>query len=299
MTGERKGELYILAESALWSFFPVITTLSYANLPSILALAWSSLFSAVFFGCIVAYHGTWGEMRNPALWRELVGVILFIGVLFYVFYFIGLETTTAGNAALIGQVEILTSFIFFHLIRREAVTMEHVFGAVLMGVGAFFVLTHNFSGFHPGDFFILAAVSVAPLGNFFQQRARKIASSATIMFARTVCASAIIFFLAWLMGKHASSEDVRHGLTFLLINGFLLLGLSKILWIEAIHQISVTKANALNGFTPLLTLLVAWVVLDQQPNLLQLLSLPFLLVGVLLLTGVWSWKRNAHSRSTA
>lgn len=38
---------------------------------------------------------------------------LIIGIGFYSFYFLGLQYTTAGNASIIAQTEVLFSFIFF------------------------------------------------------------------------------------------------------------------------------------------------------------------------------------------
>ena len=62
-------------------------------------------------------------------------------------------------------------------------------------------------------------------------------------------------------------EKVSSSLLFLVINGVLLLGVSKILWIEGIHRINVTKANALNSLGPLLTLLFAWLDVYKRQRL--------------------------------
>src|SRR3989338_1971886 len=66
-------------------------------------------------------------------------------------------------------------------------------------------------------------------GNFFQQRARAIASSEIIVFVRSVVAAVVIFLLAYLFGQHASIGNVQASLSLLLINGVLILGLSKML----------------------------------------------------------------------
>ncbi len=71
---------------------------------------------------------------------------------------------------------------------------------------------------------------------------------------------------------------------FLLANGVLIFGVSKILWLEGISRISVTKALALGSLAPLFTLFIAWIVLKQAPTAWQIASLAPFFLGVLLLT---------------
>ena len=281
---KRKGEVYIFFEVLLWALFPIITTLTYIGLPAMLSFAWSVTFSAIFFGCIVLYRKTWIEIKNPELWKYIFFITLFIAILFYGFYFIGLSKTTPGNAALIGQFEICTSFLFFHLFRKDHISKEYIVGAFLMLVGALIVLAPNISGINIGDFLVLAATFCTPIGNHFQRKARKIASSETIMFLRTTLSIPVIFLFAYIIGTRSSFFDIKSSLPFLIVNGMLLLGLSKILWIEGIHRMPVMKANALGSIGPLLTLLLAWVLLRQIPTAWQLVSLPPLIFGTLFLT---------------
>ncbi|OGF73429.1 hypothetical protein A2W57_00890 [Candidatus Giovannonibacteria bacterium RIFCSPHIGHO2_02_43_16] len=284
LSEDRKGEIYIFLSSVAWSFFPVITVLSYRTLPGLVSLGWSTFFATVFFAVLVGIRKKWKELINPVLWKYIFFIALFIGVLYYLFLFLGLEKTTPGNAAIIALFEICTSYTFFSLYRRERMSFEHTLGVVFMLLGALIVLVKDFSGFNLGDVFVLLATFFPPIGNLFQQKARLIASSESIMFLRSAVSIPIVFMLAYLFNEHATRSDVRISLAYLLINGVLLLGLSKILWIESIHRISVTKANALSSISPLLTLLIAWALLSQVPTVWQLASLAPFIFGVLLLT---------------
>ena len=287
---KRMGEIYVYLGAVLWAFFPVITILSYGRLPSLLSLAWSTFFSVFFFAIVVSYKKTWYQLKNPLVWKYIFFIVLFIGVLFYSFYFIGLETTSAGNSGIIALFEVFTSFLFFNLFKKEFISAEHISGSILMICGAFIVLLPNLHAVQIGDFFILAATFFPPIGNYYQQKVRKIASSETIMFARSLVTTPIIFILAFLLRQRVSAETIILSLPYLLINGLLLFGLSKLFWIEAIHRISVTKGNALSSMTPFLTLIIAWIFLKQSPNLWQLVSLVPLVAGVLLLTDQVNFK---------
>lgn len=281
---QRKGERFIYLSGILWAFFPVITVLTYHSIGSAASLLWTDIFATIFFIGLIVYRGKLKELRNPLLWKYGLLAALFIGVLYYSFIFIGLEFTSPGNVAIISLLEVFTTFLVFNVYEKEFFSAEHTAGAILMVIGAGIVLVRDFSGLNIGDLFVLAAVWFSPWGNVFQQRARKFASSESIMFVRSLLSIPALAVLAYVLGTHTSFGDFRASLPFLLINGVLLLGLSKLFWVEAIHRISVTKGVALSSLTPFLTLLIAWVVLGQAPNVWQLASLVPLTVGVLLLT---------------
>jgi drug/metabolite transporter (DMT)-like permease len=67
-------------------------------------------------------------------------------------------------------------------------------------------------------------------------------------------------------------------------NGIFIFGLSKILWVEAIHRIPITKTISLACIQPLLTMIFAYFFLRQSATVVQLLSLVPMAVGMLLLT---------------
>jgi drug/metabolite transporter (DMT)-like permease len=284
MTEQRKGEVIVLSQTFIWGFFPIITILTYAKLSGLASLGWSIVFAALFFGAILIARKKVKELANLQLWKYAIAIAFFNGVMYYGLVFIGLTKTTAGNSSIVALFEILTSFIFFHLIRKDIISKEHTFGAGLMVLGAMIVLWPNFSHFNIGDILILAATFFTPMGNFAQQKARKIASSESILFARSILTFPIVFGLSALLGQHASSADVRSSLVFLLINGAIIFGISKIMWLEAIHRIAVTKALALGSVSPLVTLIFAWLLLKQTPNAWQLASLVPMIFGIFLLT---------------
>ena len=291
---KRKGETLTLFNAVLWAFFPVVTIFSYAILPSLVSLAWSTLFAAIFFAGVMTYTHKWHELKNPTLWKYSFWIALFIGVLFYGFFFLGLERTTAGNAAIITQFEVFTMFFLFHVLRGERMSIEYKIGSALMVLGALIVLAKDFTHFNVGDILILIATFCSPLGNLYQQKARAFASSESIMFLRSLLSLPPVFAVAYFFYGNIPSSAVYDSLPVLILNGVLFLGISKIIFIESIHRISVTKAIALGSITPLLTLIAAWPLLDQIPNIWQLISLLPILLGVFLLTDNIKFK-NTYS----
>ncbi len=280
----RKGDLYVLSAATLGGFLPIGVTLTYTQVSNFVSLAWSTLFAATFFACLITYRKHWMELRNPLLWKYGALITFFIGILFYGLYFSGLKYSTPGNVSIIILFQICTSFVFFNIYRKEGILPAHILGAALMIAGALIILGRDFGGINAGDVFILCATFIAPFGNYFQQKARKIASSDSIMFLRSALSAIVLFAFLYFFNVSGTVGGVSAALPLLLLNGVVFLGFEKMLWIEGIHRVSVTKASALVSITPLVTLVLAWIILHQLPNIWQLASLPPFLLGVLLLT---------------
>jgi len=283
MTEERKGELFIAVGGVLWSFFPIITALSLSGLAPLVSLGWTTLLATLFFAALMAKRNKWSELKNRKALRYMVWISLFIG-LYYGFLFFGLKFTSPGNASLIGLTEVFYSFLLFNVWHKQYFAKRYILGALLMLLGAAIVLLPNARRFNPGDILILVGTATAPLGNYFQQKGRKEISSETMMFLRSIMSAPMILLLAYILGNSISPATLRPVWVAVAINGFVLFGLSKIFWIEGIHRISVTKADAMSGFEPLLTLLFAWLILGTSPTAFQLLSFIPLFFGMLLLT---------------
>jgi drug/metabolite transporter (DMT)-like permease len=284
LTKEREGEFFIFGEAALWALFPVLTILSYNKVSPLISLAVSSMLAAVFFAIMLSVKKNWHEIKNASAFKDILLATFFIGILYYLFYYLGLHYTSAGNASIIALTEIFFSYLIFNLWKKDPLPLLHIGGAGLMLVGALIVLYPNLHKFQLGDVLMLIAALFPSFGNFFARRARTKVSSETIMFVRSIISGAVILILAFIFHSTFSYPDLKDSFIFLFINGVFLLGLSKAMWIEGIARISVVKANALGSVGPLLTLLFAWVFLRNIPTPWQLLSFIPMFFGVILLS---------------
>ncbi|MBI5135232.1 DMT family transporter [Candidatus Uhrbacteria bacterium] len=284
MTSQRQGELYILASALLWGLLPVITILSFASLPALVSLGLSTLIAAVFFAVVLTVRGRWSALKNTAVYKAIAMVTIINGVIYPALLFSGLQYTSAGNTAIIALSEVFFSFLLFHVLRRDHIPCTHIIGAVLMILGALIVLAPAYGQSRSGDLLILLASAVAPLGNYFQQQARYLVSSDAILFVRSAVSGIAILLFTLLVGPPAPRAAIIEAMPLLLVNGIFLFGLSKIFWVESIHRISVTKANALSSVEPFVTLAAAMLILNDQPTLWQLVSVVPMCAGMILLS---------------
>lgn len=283
MTAQRSGELFVLAETLLWSWFPVVSILSYAYLPPLWSLTLAIGVAALFFAGVLTVKKRWKEVK--ASWRSMdIFLSAFFIALLYIFLFTGLEYTTAGNGAVILFLHVLFSYLFFNLWKKEAMDGVHKWGVALMSLGAVTILFPGTAAVNPGDGLVLLAAVCAPLANYFMQKARKAVSAETLLLVRSLLSLPFLIALALVLERPPEWEKAAGAVPYLLVNGVLLLGLSKILWIEAIHRISVTKAAAMTALGPAFTLAIAFWVLGETPGLWQLVGVVPVLAGGVLIT---------------
>ena len=156
--------------------------------------------------------------------------------------------------------------------------------AVIMGVGALTVLIPDDLSLNRGDLIIFVAAALAPFANLYQKRARTYVSSEAILAFRNVVALPVLFAIAFISEPIPSQEKLLEAAPYILAIGFLVLGLSKVLYIEALHRISITKVSAMLALIPLFTLIFAYYTLNETPDLRQILGIIPILIGGYLIT---------------
>ena len=281
---QRKGELFIILGVFLWSLFPIFIQASYYNITPFTSLWISSLFAAVFFGILLAVRHRWRELLEKQAIIYTLYSTLFTGVIYYLLYFTSLRYSSAGNISILALSEAFFSFLLFQVWHKEYIPKEHIYGAVLILCGAIIVLAPSLTVFKLGDVLIILGAAIVPFGNFFVKKARKIVNTETLMFIRTMAGSLIIFIFSFVFHATSPLPNIIDSLPYLIVNGFLILGLSTNLWVEGIHRIPVTKANALNALGPLLTLFFAWIAFKTPPTQWQLLSIVPMFFGIVLIS---------------
>lgn len=292
MTEGRKGNIFIIGEMVLWSLFPIISILGLKGIPSLVSLFWVNVFALGFFFLIILFRGKLFELRNKKVWLYTLGTVLFINIIFYGLFFYALGKTTPANASIVALFEIVPTYIFFHILKKEHFDKKHLLGIFLAIIGVLIILLPQANGINVGDFIILIAVFAPPFGNWCQQKARAIVSSETALFLRHFISIPFLFLLTLSFGTPIHNYEIGGVFWWLLLNGILIFGISKIFWLEAIHRMSVTRALAINGLNPVFTVFFAWIILSQTPTSVQFIAIPFLFVSILILTNFKFKKHN-------
>jgi len=283
MQEERKGEIYMLLLSLIESWFPILSLFCIPLVGAIYSYTFAIVIATVIFLALVVYRKKVPELFQRNALKDLLLTTLFINLLF-VLVFIGLQYTTAGNMAVIIFLQLLFAYLYFNVFGSDRLSPMHTAGAVVMGVGALTVLIPDDLSFNRGDLIILIAAAIAPFANLYQKRARGYVSSETILAFRNVVALPVVFLLAYLSEPLPTKVNLIEAAPYILVIGLLVFGLAKVLWIEALHRISITKVSAMLALPPLFTLIFAYFILDEVPGIRQMLGIIPILIGGYLIT---------------
>lgn len=283
MTQEREGELLMLGLAIIESWFPIFSIIAMSYVGALHTFTYSLLIALVFFILLMLKRDRFKELKNRVAYKDLLLTSFFITLLFTL-VFIGMRYTTAGNMAVIIFLQLLFSYLYFHVFGDEKIDSLHLIGAIIMGVGAMIVLFPEELIFNKGDLLILIAAAIAPIANLYQKRARKFCSSETILGFRTVIGLPFIALMAYIFEPSVSYMAFLSALPYILFIGTIIYVISKIMWIEALHRISITKVSAMMGLVPMMTLFFAYLFLDEVPELRQIVGIVPILIGGYLIT---------------
>jgi len=273
----------MLGLSVIESWFPILSIMSMAYIGALHTYTYSLIIALFFFLILMFKHKRFGELKNRTAYKDLLLTSFFITILFTL-VFIGLRYTSAGNMAVIVFLQLLFAFFYFNILGKEKMDRLHLLGSIVMGVGAIVVLIPEELTLNKGDLFILAGAAIAPFANLYQKRARQFCSSETILTFRTVVGLPFIATLAYFLEPAVSYPAFKEALPYLLIIGIAVYVVSKIMWIEALHRVSITKVSAMMGLVPLMTIVFAFLFLDESPSIRQALGLIPILIGGYILT---------------
>ncbi len=279
-----RGDVLAFSSIVFWSLFPVVTKLSHHTFPPLWSAFFALALSCLFFGFYALFFRHSFSV-HPSDYLLFLWVILFNGICYYSLMFYGLQYTTAGNGAILSLLEVFFSYIILtFLFRYESFVATQCIGAFFILFGAFWLLFPQWSNFAVGDLFIILATIFPSFGNPHMQRLRSRYHSSVIFFWRTLFSLPLFFVFAYAIhGRLGISSVSFFDLLPFLFSGFFVLGYSKILWLDALLQSSITRAVSFIGVQPFITLLFSALLLKESITLYQLFSLPFFILGVLLI----------------
>jgi drug/metabolite transporter (DMT)-like permease len=283
MTKEREGELLMVGLALLESWFPILSIVSMGYIGALHTYALSLIVALFFFILIMAKRNRFIELKNRNAYKDLLLTSFWITTLF-ILVFVGMRYTTAGNMAVIVFLQLLFAYLYFNVLGKEKMGKIHTLGAIIMGIGALVILVPDEMVFNRGDLLILAGSAIAPFANYYQKKARTFCSSETVLGFRTVIGLPFVILLAWFFEPALEYQNFINALPYILIIGTAIYVVSKIMWIEALHRISITKVSAMMGLVPMMTLFFAYWYLDEVPDLRQILGIIPVLIGGYLLT---------------
>ena len=283
MTKEREGELLMVGLTILESWFPILSIVAMSYVGALHTYMYSLIIAFFFYMGIMYKRDRFKELKNKAAYKDLLLTTFWITFIFTLI-FIGMRYTTAGNMAVIVFLQVLFSYLYFNVFGKEKIETIHLIGAFIMGVGALVILFPQDFAFNKGDWLILVSAAAAPIVNLYQKRAREYCSAETILGFRTVVGFPFVALLAYFLEPAVSYDNFMSALPYMFLIATGIYVISKIMWIEALNRMSITKLSAMLALLPVMTLFFAYLYLDEVPEFRQMIGIIPVLLGGYLIT---------------
>jgi len=283
MTKEREGELLMVGLSILESWFPILSIVAMSYVGALHTYMYSLVIAFFFYMAIMYKRDRFKELKNRDAYKDLLLTTFWITFIFTLI-FIGMRYTTAGNMAVIVFLQVLFSYLYFNVFGKEKMETIHLIGAFIMGVGALVILFPEDFAFNKGDWLILISAAAAPIVNLYQKRAREYCSAETILGFRTVVGFPFVALMAYFLEPAVSYENFMSALPYMFLIAVGIYVAAKIMWIEALNRLSITKLSAMLALLPLFTLIFAYFYLGEVPEFRQMLGILPILIGGYLIT---------------
>ena len=283
MTREREGELLMVGLSILEAWFPILSIVAMSYVGALHTYMYSLIIAFFFYMAIMYKRKRFSELKNKAAYKDLLLTTFWITLIFTLI-FIGMRYTTAGNMAVIVFLQVLFSYLYFNVLGKEKMDRLHLFGAILMTIGALVILIPDDMQFNKGDWLILASAAMAPIVNLYQKRAREYCSAETILGFRTVVGFPFVALLAYFLEPAVTYDNFLLALPYIFLIATGIYVAAKIMWIEALNRITITKLSAMLALLPVFTLILAYFYLDEVPEARQIMGIIPVLIGGYMLT---------------
>lgn len=278
-----KGEAYTLVLSVLEAHFPIFAFFTVAALGSLHAYFYSLTIAGLCLLIWFALRRKWSDLKRTDAYQDLALTSLFLTT-FFGLAFLALQTTSPSHVAIILFMQVLFSYLYHGRRPGETLDRRHLIGVILMTTGAVIILFPDNLSLAPGDGLALLAAAIAPIGNLFQKRARTRVSAETILTLRTLIALPFVYLLAVLFETTPDWSAVEAQWLWLFLTGFLVFFISKLFWVEALHRLPITKVNALFAFSPLMTIGLAYLYLNDPPTASQIFGALPIMIGSYFIT---------------
>lgn len=152
--------------------------------------------------------------------------------------------------------------------------------------GAVAILYNGTFQINWGDLLIITGTFFFPIGNIYAKKALKLTSPAVILFMRSFLGGMLLVLISLLFENYqlSFSAYVLNNFEFILINGVLIYGLSRLLWYEGLKRLDISKATSLAMSYPAFSLFYSYIFLNEIPTIYQWGGFIIIFIGIFTLT---------------
>jgi drug/metabolite transporter (DMT)-like permease len=241
--------------------------------------------------------------KSSPLWKDLAYIAVMGTTLPFLLFFTGTSLTTGINAGLLQQTEPVYSLVLSYFLLREHIPVVQVFGSLMILGGALSVMSAGdagvASGWHLGAGEIL--VLLTPLGyQAAHARTKRLLAenvdSFTIAGIRLAVGGFLLLLVCVPLILSGAISWEKPSLSPGIVFGFLgyaviIVASEKVLWLEGIRRINLSKASGFLPMSVLASAVGAVLILGETLRVPHYVGATLILAGSFVLSTVPSRRR--------
>lgn len=208
-----------------------------------------------------------------------------------ILFFYGVRLTSGINSAILMQTEPIYALFIGYLLLNEKITLRQIFSTFMIILGTLLVVYHGNLKLNWGDLLVLSSPLFLMVGHFFSKRLLSQTDLSPLFIAagRTLYGGVFLFILSQLAGinefERLKELDI---LGILFFYGIVIYALSYYTFYESIKRINLSKATAILSARPAISIILAWFILKEVPDIYQMSGFFAILLGIVYLSTIKS-----------
>ncbi|HBU07416.1 MAG TPA: hypothetical protein DEB09_05030 [Candidatus Magasanikbacteria bacterium] len=277
---ETIGTIFILLGNILYGAFIVIVNQTTKQIQPLFFASISVLIASLTTLVYAFYKGKLKELKIRKSYYPILMTTLFIVIIPFTLFFIGASKTSGINSSLLLLSEIIFTVIITPFF-GETTSLYKILGAGGIFLGAIFILYNNNFKINIGDILIILSTLTFPLGNFYAKKALNLVSSEIILFIRFLLGGLVIGTLSLMFEPtNLIKNSIVNHWPIILLNGILLLSVSKMFYYEALKRMDISKTISLGMTFPIYSLLILTIFFKEEITPYKWIGIAVMLIGV-------------------
>ncbi len=279
----RRAELVLFATTFIWGGTFVIVKIGVESISPFLFVAvrftiGSILFALIFFRRLFS-------IRWSAVWKGAVlGLLLSVGLALQT---AGLQFTTASNSGFITGMMVVFTPLAQLVIERRMPKFGNILGVLIVTLGLYLLTSPGASGFNFGDLLVLIAAFLFGIYIVYLDIFTKEEETFSIAFTQTACTALVAWMLVPFETTHFVFNMNLVGILF--YTGFLATVVTTYTQTRFQKDSTPTRAAIIFTFEPVLSAILAYVVLHEILGVTGIIGGALIIGGILLseLSDTW------------
>lgn len=286
MSDRTKGLALALISAILYGFIPILGKKFVTDFSPLFVALVLTIVADLYLAVIALWKK---EIFHNFFSKDIKWVILigFLAALGSIFSFIGLSIGKANEAGFLFQFETFFAAILAFLFLREKLSNYQILGLLAMFAGAYIFSATFQSSLRVSSLLFLGAALVWGMNDVIVKKTTKRFSSFFLSFGRNFFSALFLLPLAYKYVPQNIEKINSAWVLYFLLYGAVVAGIVLSLY-QAFRYIKTAEAISFQLLSPIVTLVIAFMVFQETLDRFQLIG------GALILTGLYLMTRQKN-----